>query len=425
MDRAVIKPEAALELLRTPPSDYSLDLLRVWLAQTKQAAPRFPATALLDVPAEFRDAPARQDGPQYEGNWDVRFAPNWSSVKSTTVGRFIANNLVFSRSKALREAFPYYDKPWNDKAVGEIQQRVIDMRLAGRITHEDMAFFIDRMQWLGYAPTSFLAPSMTIDTIRAPKAARRLKSEILKSERGDRIREGDLAELGRVEKDLVAAAKTELEGKDPGFDIFASGARGSVGNNFKNVALLRGAIRKSDDPSQITVSTASLEEGIPADELPAYADLIVQASYGRSMMTAQGGYIAKQLNAAFQGLRLDPDPQSDCRTPLTLRVTVDSPREYLFRFYKEGGKLVEVGPDDLEGIKGKTLQFRSPLYCGSKAGICAKCAGTLHHRMGITNIGLIAGRIGTTLMNASLKAFHDSSLKLTRIDLSKYVRELK
>lgn len=196
-------------------------------------------------------------------------------------------------------------------------------------------------------------------------------------------------------------------------------------NNFKNVALLRGAIRKSDDPSQITVSTASLEEGIPPEELPAYADLIVQASYGRSMMTAQGGYIAKQLNAAFQGLQLNPDPNSDCRTPLTLRVTVDNPREYLFRFYKEGGKLVEVMPDDLGDLKGKTLQFRSPLYCGDKKGICSKCAGTLHHRMGIVNIGLIAGRIGTTLMNASLKAFHDSSLKRTRIDLSKYVRELR
>ena len=195
-------------------------------------------------------------------------------------------------------------------------------------------------------------------------------------------------------------------------------------NNFKNVALLRGAIRKSDDPSQITVSTASLEEGIPADEISAYADLIVQASYGRSMMTAQGGYIAKQLNAAFQGLKLDPDPKSDCRTPGTLLVQVDSPREYLFRFYVNGGKLIEVGPDDLDAIKGKTLRFRSPLYCGNKNGICAKCAGTLHHRMGILNIGLIAGRIGTTLMNASLKAFHDSSLKRTRIDLSKYVRRL-
>lgn len=426
MERNVIKPEDAIELLRTSPNDYSLDLLRTWLAATKKGGPRFPATDVVDIPAEFRAPPPKSDDPNGdEGVWDVRFAPNWESIKSTTVGRFVANNLVFSRSRALREAFPYYDKPWNDKTIGEIQQRVMDMRLAGKIDHEDMAFFIDRMQWLGYAPTSFLAPSMTINTIRAPKSVKRLKSEIMQSERGERVRNGDLGELGKLEKELVEASKRELEGVDPGFDIFASGARGSIGNNYRNVALLRGAIRKSDDPSQIVVSTASLEEGIPVDELPAYADLIVQASYGRSMMTAQGGYIAKQLNAAFQGLRLNPDANSDCRTPLTLRVTVDDPREYMFRFYKEGGKLVEVGPDDLDAIKGKTLQFRSPLYCGDKTGICSKCAGTLHHRMGITNIGLIAGRIGTTLMNASLKAFHDSSLKRTRIDLSKYVRELK
>ena len=187
---------------------------------------------------------------------------------------------------------------------------------------------------------------------------------------------------------------------------------------------MRGAIRKSDDPSRITVSTASLEEGIPSKEMPAYADLIVQASYGRSMMTAQGGYIAKQLNAAFQGLQLDADPKSDCRSNLTLQVTVDNPREYLYRFYKDGNKLVEVTPDTLSSIEGKVLKFRSPLFCGSKDGICSRCAGTLHHRMGVTNIGLIAGRIGTTLMNSSLKAFHDTSLKRKRISFKSYVREL-
>jgi hypothetical protein len=423
MDRPIVK-NGLEELLRTSPNDYSLNLLRKWLAFRQKGGPQFPPEAIVDIPEFFRAVPPKGENEASEGSWDVRYAPNWLSIRSTTVGRFIANNLVFSRSRAMREAFPYYDKPWNDKTVGEIQQRVIDMRLAGKITHEDMAFFVDRMQWLGYAPTCFLAPSMTIDTIRAPKSVKKLKSDILKSERGQRVQQGDLGELGKMEKELVEAAKKELDGKDPGFDIFASGARGSVGNNFKNVALLRGAIRKSDDPSKITVSTSSLEEGIPADEMHAYADLIVQASYGRSMMTAQGGYIAKQLNAAFQGLQLDPDPNSDCRTSMALSVTVDSPREYLFRFYKEGSKLVEVMPDDLDSIKGKTLKFRSPLYCGNKGGICAKCAGTLHHRMGIQNIGLIAGRIGTTLMNASLKAFHDSSLKRTRIDFSKYVRKL-
>jgi hypothetical protein len=150
-------------------------------------------------------------------------------VKSTTVGRFIANNLIFSRSLAMRQAFPYYDEPWGKKTIGKIEQRVIDMRLAGRITHEDMAFFVDRMQWLGYAPTCFLAPSMTIDTIRAPKAVKRLKAEILKSERGQRVQQGDLGELGKVEKELIDAALSELKGKDPGMDLFDSGARGSFG----------------------------------------------------------------------------------------------------------------------------------------------------------------------------------------------------
>ena len=226
MDRPIIK-EGLDELLRTSPNDYNLDLLRRWLAYRQSGAPLFPAGAIIDIPETYRTAPPRASAT--EGDWDVRWAPNWSTIRSTTVGRFIANNLVFSRSKEMREAFPYYDKPWNDKVVGEIQQRVIDMRLAGRISHEDMAFFVDRMQWLGYAPTCFLAPSMTIDTIRAPKSVKKLKADILQSERGQRVKQGDLGELGKLEKELVEAAKKELDGKDPGFDIFASGARGSVG----------------------------------------------------------------------------------------------------------------------------------------------------------------------------------------------------
>ena len=404
MEREIISKEDTQIILRTPPSQYTLTLLRDWLAATQEGEARFPFTGLLEIPADFYSPPSTQD----TDNWDVRYAPNWKSIKTTTVGRFIANNLVFSHTKEMRMAMPYVDKPWDDKTINSIQQDIMDNLLAGIVNSKDMIFFIDRMQWLGYAPVSFVAPSMTINTIRAPEATRRLKKEILDSDRGTRLREGDLNELGLVEKELIASARKELEDKDPGFDIFASGARGSLGNNFKATALMRGAIRKSDDPSKITISTASLEEGIPANELPAYADLIVQASYGRSMMTANGGYIAKQLNAAFQGLQLDPDANSDCRTALTLRVDVDNPREYLFRYYVQNGKLKEVMPDTLSDIKGRTIEFRSPLYCGNKNGICAKCAGSLHHRIGITNIGLIAGRIGTTLMNASLNFGHIS-----------------
>lgn len=322
MERSVLSKEDTIELIRTPPSQYTMTLLRSWLAASVNTEIRFPKESLIEIPADFKTPPSTQN----DDEWDVRYSPNWKDIKTTTVGRFIANNLVFAHSKKLREAVPYYDKAWDDKTLGGIQQHVMDCLLAGEIDSKDMMYFIDTMQWLGYAPVSFIVPSMTINTIRAPKATKKLKNDILNSERGVRLKAGDLVELGKVEKELIASARSELEDKDPGFDIFASGARGSIGNNFKATALMRGAIRKSDDPSKITVSTASLDEGIPANELPAYADLIVQASYGRSMMTANGGYIAKQLNAAFQGLKLDPDPNSDCRSNIYLSVDVDDPR---------------------------------------------------------------------------------------------------
>jgi hypothetical protein len=420
MEREIIKNDIDIFLF-TPPSQYTLTLLRKWLATSKNSPPLYHPHATLLIPDSFKQSVIKTREPE---DFDVRLAPNWKSISATTVGRFIANNLIFSRSLELRSVFPYYDLPWDKKVIETIEKRLANVFLNKEITDEDITFAIDRMQWLGFAPTSFLVPSMTIDTIRAPKSTKKLKADILKSPTGDLIRNGNLKELGNFEKILLEDAKKNLDGVDPGFDIFKSGARGSFNNNFKNTSLLRGAIRKSDDPSQIKISTASLDEGIPINELPIYADLIVQATYGRSMMTAQGGYIAKQLNAAFQSLHLNPDPNSDCKTKLTLTVTIDNPNEYLFRFYVKNGKLVEILPDEADELKDKTVQMRSPLYCGDVDGICSKCAGTLHHRIGITNIGLIAGRIGTTLLNASLKQFHDSSLKQVKIDLSKFTKPL-
>lgn len=424
MDRKHLTAEEAEKVVRTPPNDYSIHMLREWFADRASGPAALPPTSEFAIPRSFAAPPPGENASRAEGEWDVRFAPNWRGISGTTVGRFVANNLCFSRSRALREAVPYVDKPWDSKVIGELQQTAMDAMLAGEIDYEDMAWMVDRMQWLGYAPTVFVAPSMTIDTIRLPPGAKKLKKEILASPRGDKVRSGDLKELAAVESEIIAAARAELDGKDPGFEIYASGARGSVSNNYKQTAVMRGAIRKSDDPSIVSVSTASLEEGIPLDELPEYADLIVQASYGRAVMTATGGYIAKQLNMAFQSLRLDPDPRSDCRTKLTLRVSVDSPREYLFRNYVEGGATKTVLPKNLGDIKGKSVRFRSPMFCAQKGSICAACAGQMYYRMGITNIGLIANRIGTSIMAASLKSFHDTTMKMKRINFGEFCREL-
>ena len=54
--------------------------------------------------------------------------------------------------------------------------------------------------------------------------------------------------------------------------------------------------------------------------------------------------------------------------------------------------------------------------CKCKNGICEKCAGNLFNRIGITNIGVATSQIPSTLKNKSMKAFHDSTLKLVQFD---------
>jgi hypothetical protein len=424
MTRLQLTAEQASEVLHTPPNAYSMTLLRDWLAAHGKNPAKYDPQAELIVPADFR-RPPDANAQEEEGGWTVRYAPNWGKISTTTVGRFLASNLAFSRSKALRQAFEFQDVAWDGKVIGGIEQRVVDMRLAGVIDADDVEWVINRLQWLGFAPSSFLVSSMTIDTIRLPKVTRALKTQLVKGELGKAAVGGDLVAMGQLETQLLDSAKKELTDKDPGMDLFNSGARGSWGNNGKMTMVARGAIFDPADPSKYKVSMASLEEGIPADELPDYANILVKASYDRSMSTAKGGYIAKQLNAAFQSIKLDPDMKSDCRTDRTLRVTLDDPRDYLFRFYKEGGKLIEILPDDLPGLKGKVVQLRSPLYCGLKDCLCAKCAGTMYYRMGVQQIGLLANKIGTQMLAGAMKSFHDTSVKMTKVTLNAYTKELK
>jgi hypothetical protein len=224
--RPELSPEAAAAILATPPSSYTLELLRDWFAaKGTGGGPRFDARSAMVIPKAFR--PAQKD-PFPDGGWPARAAPGWEDVTETTPGRYAANNLIFSRTGKLRAAFPYFNVPWESGVVNEIQTMMCDALLDERIDAEDAAWVVDRMQWLGYAPTSFLAPSMTIDTLRLPPVTRRLKAEILAGPRGDAARGGDTKEIAAIEQELLASARTNNRG-DPGMEIYASGSRGSFG----------------------------------------------------------------------------------------------------------------------------------------------------------------------------------------------------
>jgi hypothetical protein len=92
----------------------------------------------------------------------------------------------------------------------------------------------------------------------------------------------------------------------------------------------------------------------------------------------------------------------------------------MYRYIRDKGKLVLLTSDNISNYYDKVVELRTPLYCTNKQ-YCSKCAGELYYKLGITNVGILSNRIGTSLLNASLKAFHDMSLKVVELDIDKYM----
>jgi hypothetical protein len=94
---------------------------------------------------------------------------------------------------------------------------------------------------------------------------------------------------------------------------------------------------------------------------------------------------------------------------------------FLYRYIVEKGKLVLLDDDNIEKYIGKTVKLRSPLYCNDEGHICNICAGELYRMMGMKNVGLISYTIGSSLLNASMKMFHDMTIHTKKLNIEDYI----
>ena len=121
------------------------------------------------------------------------------------------------------------------------------------------------------------------------------------------------------------------------------------------------------------------------------------------------------------------EKDSDCGTnkaiPFTL--TEDNIKLFMNRYIVDkNNELVLLTDDNKSKYIDKKVKIRSPMYCiGDK--ICNKCAGELYYKLGINNIGIMCEVASGVLMNRSMKAFHDSSIRMTEIDVDSYISPIK
>lgn len=337
--------------------------------------------------------------------------PEISESITTTVGRFILNKLLYSDTP-LEKVLGYVNGVLEKDKFGSTEKKIANALFYDKITVDDVITYINVRDWLGFQIHGLVCASFTPGVVKTHPEVKKLRDELYKRYEKE-LKANDTKVAAEIEKQLIDKTMDVLK-DDPGMDLYISGARGSVGNNMKNMYMMRGSIM-NPNTEEYDVVASSLNDGLRKQDIPASSNAIVSGAYPKSCGTQVSGYMAKQLLSSCQTEILD-DEGTDCGTKRGIPMIVKEKHKY--RYIIEGSKLVLLDDTTLPKYLGKKVMMRSPLSCilTKNKRICSKCAGDFHYRIDNKNIGLSASKVGTSLTNLGMKKFHNNVLKYRQID---------
>lgn len=331
----------------------------------------------------------------------------------TTAGQLIYNKILLGRG--LYKVTGYVNRTLNSGRVGEVEKLLSDALLDDKIATDDFIQYLDTFQELALGFHHVISSSFTMRGVKPIPKVIKHRDQLLK-EHAEEIANGDVLAVANIEKILVKEAEEILK-DEPSLSLYRSGARGSMGNNYKNLSIMRGPVQNPITGKYDTVPT-SLFEGITKDSIPAMGNGVVGGAYPKAVGTAVGGYKFKEISAALQAVVCD-ESGTDCGSKgyITMVIKPSNKAEYMNRFIIENGKLIQLTPDVIVKYLNKPVKMRDAMYCtGDK--VCSVCAGEQFNKIGIKQIGLASSKVGTTMVNLGMKKFHDTSVKLYDIDLN-------
>lgn len=321
-----------------------------------------------------------------------------------TIGRYIFS--IFCLNNEYISEFGLVVDEIKKKEYQLIAKNMSSLMLKGAIDNKEYADFLDRIEWLGNLLSNVGGDSFNGSSLTLTDNIKEKLDELIFSVKAQQLVQ-DPQYVKEVEKVLIDLVKKEM-GDEGLIRIIESGAKGSFGNNFKNLALFRGLVGNDFISDNLT-------NGNSFDSYTKLGDNAVMGSYGRSIRTADGGYSTKLLLNAFNSLSIS---EPDCNTPETLSVFANNINRYKYRYIKDRRSgLVLLTPDNMQQYEGKLIQLRSPMLCRSKKGICEVCFGDLwkHNRMK-NNLSVYVTNISSSIMNTSMKSFHNAESKYSKID---------
>ena len=335
----------------------------------------------------------------------------------TTVGIYVFNKFFIEQD--LFDQFHYINQECNGDMISSLNKQLSYMLLEDKITVEQLKAFSKKMQ-KNMPFVSILMPNYSDKFLTCTTAINKKKEELIKKYKKD-IEAGNEVVAEKMEKELLDFAREYLK-DDPAMDVFLSGARAIFGNHFKNMFVMKGAVKDPDPNAEqkYHIAISNYMDGIKPEEYVIFANSLSAGPFSRAKKTEVGGYLEKLFLYAYQHIKLDP-LGSDCGTKrtITVDITKDNIGQWMYSYVVQGSKLVEITSDNMNQFIGKRVKMRFSALCESKTGICNHCFGNLPYRRGDLNVGISSTIVPSTMKNVSMKSFHDSVQKTTIIDVNK------
>jgi hypothetical protein len=298
----------------------------------------------------------------------------------TNVGIWIFNKYFIE--KDLLDYFGYINYEINKKKWQGLVAKITDGVMMEELELHTLDRFLQKSQKL-MPMCTVLTPNHTQRFLSCTKEINKRKKELAKKYAKE-IEAGDPVVAEKMEKELLDFARDYLDG-DPSMDLYLSGARSSFENHFKNMYVMKGAIRNPDPNAEkkYNIVLSNYADGISKEDYPIIANSLAAGPYARAKKTEVGGYWEKLFVSAYQHLKLDP-PGSDCGTTDTVSVylTGDNYRQWLYSYMQDkNGVLEALTPKNYEKYLNKNINFRFASLCESKTGFCNKCIGDQRDRL--------------------------------------------
>lgn len=241
--------------------------------------PRFQPYDLLEVPAGSYGGMTSEGKEKYNKNKFV-----------TSAGRLIFNKFFFESDPELLLYVGFVNEDVKKKVFGSVLKKLGYLMMEDKVSETSYKRFCKKAQKM-MPYVSILAPNHSDNMLTISKKINKRKEQLLKEHAKELEPRDDNAVkvFDQISNELLDYAK-ELMKDDPAMDMFTSGAGGSFENNFKNMFIMRGAVKDPTPNKGYNLITSNYIDGIKKDEYAAIANTLAAGPYARSKKTEVGGY---------------------------------------------------------------------------------------------------------------------------------------